>query len=438
MRFRSFLAAAAVAALAAPEPASAQLLGQGGVVDRTLGGVAGTVGATVDPLLADALAQQQAALSGLRRQRIDLLYRENPEEIFLDDHDEPAIRGEALAVSPSKAALSAALADGFEIARRKELEGLGVNLVVLKAPEGMSTKRALRRLRKLDPEGTYDLNHVYIGSGATPSEKRNGPSASNPRSNGASMRIGLIDGGVETSHAVFAGARIEERAFTGSKPVATGHGTAAASLIVGESPIFRGSAPGAMLYAADVFGGEPTGGAADAIAAAFAWLVAENVAVINASLVGPDNAALHAVVKAVLSKGVVIVAAGGNDGPSALPLYPASYDGVIGVTAVDQKSKAIVEAGRGVQVDFAAPGADMAAAGLENGYYEVRGTSFSAPIVAGLIATAIDGSSDIARAHAELAATADDLGKKGRDKVYGDGLVGAELRVSPKFFAKAQ
>lgn len=143
------------------------------------------------------------------------------------------------------------------------------------------------------------------------------------------------------------------------------------------------------LHSADVFGGAPTGGAADAIAAAFAWLVSENVAVINASLVGPDNTALGAVVKAALAKGVVIFAAVGNDGPSAPPLFPASYDGVIGVTAVDEKEKAIVEAARGVQVDFAAPGADMTVAGLDDDYYDVHGTSFGAPIVAGLAAKAV-------------------------------------------------
>jgi subtilisin family serine protease len=441
MSLRPFLLAAAAAALTVFGPASAQLVGNGGVVDRTLGAVTETVGATTDPLLSNTLAQQQAALASLRRQQIDILYRENREGIVLDDRQEPAIRGEALAVSPTEPALAASLADGFEIARRSDLPELGVSLVVLKASKGMSTKRAIKRLRKLDPEGSYDFNHVYIGSGAAATETPHAPgtaTAAAPPSDG-STRIGLIDGGVETTHSVFTGTRIEQRAFTGLGPVPTGHGTAAASLIVGKSAVFAGAAPGAALYAADVFGGEPTGGAADAIAAAFAWLVAGKVAVINASLVGPDNAALHAVVKAALAKGVVIIAAVGNDGPSAPPLYPASYDGVIGVTAVDEKEKAIIEAARGKQVDFAAPGADMAAAGLKDGYYEVRGTSFAVPIVAGLIATAVSAAPiEAARAQEELAAMALDLGKKGRDKVYGDGLVGAALRVSPTVFADAK
>ena len=48
----------------------------------------------------------------------------------------------------------------------------------------------------------------------------------------------------------------------------------------------------AELYAADVYCNAPTGGAVDALVAAFAWLAEQRVAVINVSLVGPDNAAL--------------------------------------------------------------------------------------------------------------------------------------------------
>ena len=59
---------------------------------------------------------------------------------------------------------------------------------------------------------------------------------------------------------------------------------------------------------------------------------------INVSLVGPRNALLERVVASLVSRGHLIVAAVGNDGPAAPPLYPAAYDGVVGVTAVDQRS----------------------------------------------------------------------------------------------------
>jgi subtilisin family serine protease len=119
---------------------------------------------------------------------------------------------------------------------------------------------------------------------------------------------------------------------------------------------------------------------------------------------------------------VIVVAAVGNEGPAAPPLYPAAYEGVVGVTGVGARNQALPEAARGPHVDFAAPGADMAAAGAGGGWTSVRGTSFAAPIVAGLLAT---------RGEAVLSEQAADLGARGRDPVYGSGLVGTTSRTPP-------
>src|SRR5213079_1547681 len=201
-------------------------------------------------------------------------------------------------------------------------------------------------------------------------------------------RIGLIDSGVDVTHEVFNGITIQQHGCGTAVPAE--HGTAVASLMVGRASAFHGAAPGSALYAADVFCGRPTGGAVDAVAEAFGWLAREHVPVINVSLVGPPNTMLAAIVQDVLSRGYLIVAAVGNDGPAAPPLYPASYPGVIGVTAVDAHDRVLVEAGRGKQVMFAAPGADLVAATLQNELVSVRGTSFAAPLVAGLLAIHID------------------------------------------------
>src|SRR5207245_7526152 len=100
---------------------------------------------------------------------------------------------------------------------------------------------------------------------------------------------------------------------------------------------------------------------------AFGWLAREHVPVINVSLVGPPNAMLAAIVRDVLSRGYLVVAAVGNDGPAAPPLYPAAWPGVIGVTAVDARQRVLVEAGRGPQVKFAAPGEIGRASGRGRG-----------------------------------------------------------------------
>ncbi|MEA3198383.1 MAG: hypothetical protein QOF32_2435, partial [Gammaproteobacteria bacterium] len=204
-------------------------------------------------------------------------------------------------------------------------------------------------------------------------------------------------------------------------------------LLIGRSDVFHGVHPDAELYAADVFCGRPTGGAVDTLVAGFGWLVQERVPVINVSLVGPKNVMLERVIGELIAGGYVIVAAVGNDGPAAPPLYPASYQHVVGVTAVDAHAHVLIEAARGPQVMFASPGADLAAAGGAHGYAAVRGTSFAAPFVAALLASELT-SPNAAEASAAvdaLAKAAVDLGPPGRDLTYGFGLVGADYRIDP-------
>jgi subtilisin family serine protease len=191
--------------------------------------------------------------------------------------------------------------------------------------------------------------------------------------------------------------------------------------------------PDAELYAADVYCGRPTGGAVDTLVAAFGWMVQERVPVINVSLVGPRNAMLERVIADLIAAGYIVVAAVGNDGPAAPPLYPASYQHVVGVTAVDAHRHVLIEAAHGPQVMFASPGADLAAAGSNHVYAAVRGTSFAAPFVAALLAPGLTAPNpaDAAAAIDALAKTAVDLGPPGRDLTYGFGLVGADYRIDP-------
>ena len=68
---------------------------------------------------------------------------------------------------------------------------------------------------------------------------------------------------------------------------------------------------------------------------------------------------------------------------------------------------------------------------MDGGYATVRGASFAAPIVAGLLAERMTGDSG-AQALSALAQDAQDMGAAGDDPVYGRGLVGASLRVAPR------
>jgi len=395
----------------------------------------------VPPLTGEAAATlgqlDSASLRGLRQQRIRELLRRHRDVLEADPNGAPIVRGELLAFSPQPASLQLAIAAGYTVVRQRELGELGARLVVLHAPD--DTARSLARLQGIDPAGSYDFNHVYLPSGLPPGAAEPPawpPAAGATTAAGAAApgvaRVGLIDDGVDAHHAALDAAKIHQHGCAGTALPAL-HGTAVASLLAGHAGHFQGAAPGAELYAADVFCGRPAGGAVDDVAEAFAWLMHEQVPVINVSLVGPPNRTLESVVAGAVARGYLIVAAVGNDGPAAPPLYPAAWPGVVGVTAVDARHRVLPEAERGPQVKFAAPGADMAAARTPRGYALVRGTSFAAPIVAGLLARALR-SPDKALADEALAGLerrALPLGASRLDPSYGYGLVGAELAPPP-------
>jgi len=366
-------------------------------------------------------------LEDVRRLAVRDLIRRNRPVIQADRNGAAIVRGEILAVSPEQAAIDAALAAGFTVARIRVLEGLDAQVVVLGVPQGMDTLRALDKLRSLAPSTQFDLNHIYTSSGG---KVRSGFVPAQAAVESVVGKLGLIDSGVDAGHPVFQDVLIHQHGC--SAPVPEAHGTAVASLMVGRSGDFHGSAPGAELYAADVYCGMPTGGAADAVAEAFSWLAHEHVPVINVSLVGPPNVTLETVVRLVVARGHLVVAAVGNDGPAAPPLYPAAYPGVVGVTGVDAHRRVLFEAGRGPQVRFAAPGADISAAKSARVFEVVRGTSFAAPIVAGLLAARLPtpDPTGAQRAVEELAREAVDLGAAGPDPIYGLGLVGVDYGKS--------
>lgn len=408
-----------LAAVAAAAPAWAQI---GPLQVPDLPSLPAGVGDALPSLeAADRLARRTAdrALRAPARLR-DLVARSDG-ALEADPFGWPVVKGEIVALDLSDAARAEALEAGFVVLREERLETLDLETVVLAPPRRMSLERAVERLRRLDPRAEIAFNHVHAPAGSVATSGAAVPTGSRapgpPRA-----RLGLIDTGVEASHPALAGSRIVQRGFSG--PARTGaHGLAVASLMVGRSGPFAGGAPGADLVVADIYGGQAAGGSSTALAQALAWMAEQGVAVVNVSLVGPRNPLVERAVARARARGVTVVAAVGNDGPAAPALYPAAYAGVIGVTAVSGRDRVLPEAGRGDQVDFAAPGADMAAAGPGGRWTAVRGTSFAAPIVAGLMAR---------EGEPVLARTARDLGARGRDPVFGRGLVGAASRVPPR------
>lgn len=372
---------------------------------------------------------QAAPAEADSRARLAARVQAHPELLTLDNAGATVVRDEILAVGLSLEAVRKAQGLGFQIKEQSANPALGLSLAIFRPPPSLTTAAALRQLQRLDPAAQYDLNHLYVEAGGTarPTAAGKGPT---PKTH-PNLRIGLIDHGVDPRHPSLNRVTVEQRGFAGAA-VPQAHGLATASLLAGVDQGFRSAAPGARLFVADIYGAAPTGGSAASLIKALAWMAEVKAPVINISLVGPPNAAVKAVVAALIAKGHVIVAAAGNDGPNAAPLYPAAYPDVVAVTAVDRRPQVLPEAGRGPHIVFAARGADMAAAG-PHGYVVVRGTSFAAPLVAGRLARALTTPNrEAARtAIATLTKEAVDLGVRGPDPVYGRGLVASDLWTAP-------
>ncbi len=178
--------------------------------------------------------------------------------------------------------------------------------------------------------------------------------------------------------------------------------------------------------------------------------------IINMSLGGPGfSQTLEDAVKAARSAGVVVVASAGNDNVGD-PFYPASYDNVISVSAVDIHSEKAPYSNFGSKIDVAAPGGNngldlngdtfpdgvLSVLGDDAGnfvYWFYTGTSMAAPHVAGTIALMLSENTNLTPNDIDrlldgthpntMTPMTQDLGEIGWDNLYGHGLIDASKAV---------
>lgn len=240
--------------------------------------------------------------------------------------------------------------------------------------------------------------------------------------------IGIVDTGVNADHEMLRGAQltIETIGSAGAEPSEHKHGTAVVAMFVGNSSDrVPGLAPASQLLVVDPFGRVGTDERSDvfSLVAALDRLVEAQVDVASLSLAGPDNTLLADAIVRLQQAGIPVVAAVGNAGPRAAPLYPAAYPDVVAVTAVDARDKVYRRAVQGEHVLLAAPGVDIATAASISGIRPQTGTSFAVPFVTIAVAAAMAGGVPAGEAIAALTSASRDLGAPGRDTVFGWGMV---------------
>ncbi|MEM7457838.1 MAG: S8 family serine peptidase [Pseudomonadota bacterium] len=321
---------------------------------------------------------------------------------------------------------------GYQLIDRQFLEGLDLILLDFARPPGISDEVAVNDMRMMSPSARVGLDNFYSaqagmqsGSDAYGRTYANALLGWPDQGCQAMTPVGIIDGYLSDKVPGLNASQIVSHNFARRNSVESQHAETVASLISGP-----GRLQNARIYSAGVVGESAAGQAGSGtkeILLAFDWLRKQDVQVVNVSLSGPYNPLLESVVDLLAETGMVIVAAVGNEGPDAPPRYPAAFEQVIAVTAVDADQKIFGRAVQGPHVEYAAPGVDvLIQAGQDSGRY-VSGTSFAAPFVTALIAAdtsrSFDTNADTVRSY--LNRSIADLGVTGPDPVYGNGLVRA-------------
>lgn len=230
-------------------------------------------------------------------------------------------------------------------------------------------------------------------------------------SGGDKVKVAVLDTGVLVSHPDLKNRIAQCKDFTAARfPVIdgkcedkNGHGTHVAGIIAADAGSdgkgIYGVAPAAKLFVYKICSASGLC-YADDIALAIRLAVDQGVNVINMSFGADVESQLLAdAVNYADSKGVLLVAAAGNDGPFEASIdYPGAQAETIAVGALNQNKDVTEWSSRGINtttvpyvveekdIEFAAPGENVESTWNNGGYVILSGTSMASPFVAGLAA----------------------------------------------------
>jgi minor extracellular protease Epr len=257
---------------------------------------------------------------------------------------------------------------------------------------------------------------------------------------GNGIKIAVVDTGAgpHSDLKIAGGANVIAGSGTTSYSDDNGHGTHVAGIIVGQgvSGGVKGVAPDSSLYAVKALDSTGSGYTSDIISG-IDWAMENNMDIVSLSLGSNQSSmALQNAVDSAYSKGLLVVAAAGNDGNSSATgtsiEYPANYSSVIAVGAVDSTNVRAYFSSTGSKLEVSAPGVNILSTYLNGGYQQMSGTSMATPFVAGdlaLLKQKYPSYSNI-QLRQLLDNTVKDLGVTGRDSLYGYGLIVAPSNSS--------
>jgi len=241
---------------------------------------------------------------------------------------------------------------------------------------------------------------------------------------GKGITVAVLDSGVN-NHIALQG-EISQIALTdlaeGSAQL--GHGTAVASIISGDHPLTPGVAPSSKILSIRIT--DETGSSNSFVLAEGIIQAADaGASVINISMGSyGDSSAVADAVQYAQEQGAVIVASSGNEGMDTLA-YPAAYEGVIGVGAVEQGGDHLDFSNSNESLSITAPGYEVNAAWGTEQLTAFSGTSASAPFISGAIAATLSQYPQMSPQEAANLVTSlsNDAGYPGSDPDFGNGIL---------------
>ena len=249
---------------------------------------------------------------------------------------------------------------------------------------------------------------------------------------GRGITIGMVDTPVDVNHPALRGVNIEQHLIADPKtPESRVHGTSIAGILVSRNPQI-GVAPEAKLLSVSAFSSKPghpkaLRGKSTDIVAAIAYCIQKKVDILNLSFTGGRDKFVESIILTAIQRGITVVAAGGNKGNIGSTVYPAVINGVVGVTAVDRNQRLFTQADRGRFIDIAAPGVGILTLAPQGKFQISTGTSMAAAHLSGVLA--LLKSYEHQYSSEQLNQTAIDLGRKGWDQEFGNGLVNASAAL---------
>lgn len=278
-----------------------------------------------------------------------------------------------------------------------------------------------------DPSYVSQWHHPVIQS----------PAAWGLSTGAASVTIAIIDSGIYPSHEDLAQKLVAGQSYIGggnNTSDVLGHGTAVAgaAAAIGNNAIGVAGVGWANSIMPLVVLDATNYASYSSIASAITYAADRGARVMNISIGGSSSSStMQSAINYAWNKGAVVIASAGNNANNS-PNYPAALDNVVAVTGTTSSDTLASWSSYGNWVDLSAPGESILTTANGGGYRYGSGTSFAAPVTAGVAALVLSAKPSLSPSGLVniLQQNADDLGSPGFDQYFGSGRVNAFRAVS--------